>query len=119
MPGKSDTPGRVLDVVSLAAPAGDEVIVLGRRLADEFDVAAEYAFDPALGRWRGIAPSPLDGVSESAWIRESAWTGDLLLVGSRDRKMAAYDPVADCWLRLPELPLPELPQNARTWRAME
>ncbi len=81
--------------------------MLGDRDRQDSIQSLGFAFDPARGRWRAIAPPPIDDA------RETAWTGSLLLVAAPDRQMAAYDPTADCWLLMPEMPLPELPENAR------
>ena len=90
---------------------GNEVVVAVGRVGPETVWTEWHAFDPATGRWRGLAPSP-DAAGHLAW------TGDLVLVvGGRDA--AAYDPAADCWLEMPPVPLPELPENAMTARADE
>ena len=73
-----------------------EVIVLGgERHSDG------AAFDPANGRWRLIAPSPLP-----PGVPQTAWTGDSLISVSdaAGRVTAAYDPVADRWRRLADAP---------------
>ena len=79
----------------------------------ESQVPVHLAFDLASGRWRTLAPSPL------ADTGQLAWTGTVLIEVTPDRHAAAYDPAADCWLRMPDVPLPELPANDRTMRAME
>ncbi|MEA2026079.1 MAG: hypothetical protein U9O18_05260, partial [Chloroflexota bacterium] len=112
IPGENAANGETISG-PLAVRAGREVIVLGYRDTPDSSFGVGYAFDPARGRWREIAPPPMDGGREAAWI------GDLLVVASRDRSAAAYDPVADCWLQMPEVPLPELPENEHTWRDME
>ncbi len=104
-------PGRS---VAHALWTGDEVIVFGSRAGPDSDSVDWYAFDPARGRWRDVAPSPPDRYGGSM-----AWTGDLLLVVGGDRTAAAYDPAADCWLEMPEAPLPELQENERTLRVAE
>lgn len=75
---------------------GSEVIILGgERHSDG------AAFDPADGRWRQIAASPLP-----PGVPQTAWTGDSLIavddVG--ERVTAAYDPVTDRWRRLATAP---------------
>ncbi len=113
MPGKDPAAGETINGLSEPTWTGSEVILLGYRNRPDSIESLGYAFDPARGRWRAIAPPPIDAG------RDTVWTGSLLLVAAPDRQMAAYDPAADCWLRVPEMPLPELPENARTWRAME
>ena len=43
-----------------------------------------------------------------------AWTGELLVEVTRERHAAAYDPAADCWLAMPDVPPPTLRPDART-----
>lgn len=90
---------------------GSEVIVSGTRLGPDAAWRAWYAFDPVAGRWRDVAPWPLE-----SWTGgPTTWSGQLLLA-VRGRTAAAYDPAADCWLAMPEVPLPALPETARTAR---
>ncbi|MFV2064858.1 MAG: hypothetical protein ACC726_15305 [Chloroflexota bacterium] len=107
VPMGSGTAGWAFDRVDSAVWTGDEVIVLGIRAGRDADVATNYAFDPASGRWREVAPSPLETGGMAVWA------SDRLVVASSDRAAAAYDPVADCWQEMPDVPLPELPENAR------
>ncbi len=113
MPGSDSANGETINGPSPPVWTGSEVVVLGYRDRPDSIKSLGFAFVPARGRWRAIAPPPIDDA------REAVWTGSLLLVAAPDRQVAAYDPAADCWLRLPEMPLPQLPENARTWRAME
>ncbi|CAN5792546.1 hypothetical protein BH23CHL8_BH23CHL8_31460 [soil metagenome] len=113
IPGESGT-SWAFDGPAQAAWTGSEVIVSGSRHGPDSSWRAWYAFDPATGRWRDVAPSLLG----SPYGGPLAWTGNLLLAVS-GQSAAAYDPAADCWLEMPEVPLPELPENAMTARADE
>ena len=57
-----------------------------------------YAFDPEAPTWREIAPVPI------VEPRVAVLAGGLVVVGNRDRAVAAYDPDADAWTELPRAP---------------
>jgi hypothetical protein len=101
------------------APAvwtGREVIIWGG--ADATDGAAVHsdgaAYDPASRAWRRIAPSPLTARSRHQMI----WTGKEVVVWGgitmccpvdstvHEAGAASYDPVADRWRALPDVPQP-------------
>ncbi|CAN5818265.1 hypothetical protein BH23CHL8_BH23CHL8_03390 [soil metagenome] len=82
-----------------------EMIVLDR----EEQVAAGYAFDPDRGRWRTIATPP------SPELRAAVWSGDVVVAATVDRRAAAYDPVEDAWLVLPQVPVPTGPAWRRAY----
>jgi hypothetical protein len=77
------------------------------------------AFDPATGRWRRLADSPLQ---ERAPF--SVWTGEELIVwGSTGRELhlrdgAAYDPSTDSWRPIVAAPL-ELTDATTVWTGRE
>lgn len=115
IPSTSDMSTLLFAGLPATAWTRDEVIFAGDRIEPdgESQVPVHLAFDPASGRWRTLAPSPL------ADTGELVWTGALLVDVTPDRHAAAYDPAADCWLPMPDVPLPELPANDRTMRAMD
>jgi hypothetical protein len=112
VPGTSVAPTLLFAGIPATAWTGDEVILAVDRIEPdgESQLPVHLAFDPASGRWRTLAPSPL------ADTGSLAWTGALLIKVTRDRHAAAYDPAADCWLRLPDVPLPEIGDEDREWR---
>ena len=112
VPGESEGTGWAFEGSAQAIWTGTEVIASGTRIGPDSAWRAWYAFDPAAGRWREMARSPL----ESTYGGHAAWTGELLLVAS-GRAAAAYDPAANCWLEMPEVPRPKLPESAGTARA--
>lgn len=86
------------------------------------------AYDPDRGRWREIAPAPVERVYHS----DGLWTGRLLVVwGShhppgrqlRDEAgpsfAAAYDPAADRWQQLPAPPVEHPAEAAGMWTGRE
>jgi hypothetical protein len=111
LPSRPNRRDRFFEGLRTPVVAGDEAIVLAEYGSHDDYWYTWHAFDPATGRWRDVAPSPFERNGGGV----SAWTGELLLAVSMDRS-AAYDPVADCWLSMPDVPLPELPSNAFTAR---
>ena len=88
---------------------GKEVVLAGHNIGpDDLRGQVHLAFDPSTGRWRTLAPSPLTDTGSLSW------TGELLVEVTRKRHAAAYDPAADCWLAMPDVPPPELRPDART-----
>jgi hypothetical protein len=110
VPGASEAVTWLFDTIPATAWTGSEVILAGDRLEPdgESEVPVHFAFDPATGRWRTLAASPL------ADTGSMAWTGELLVEVTRKRHAAAYDPAADCWLVMPDVPPPTLRPDART-----
>ena len=104
---------RALDGIPNAVWTGDEVVIAGHRNTPDGATPVPLAFDPGTGRWRTLATSPLDHTGELAWV------GDLLIEVTAGRHAAAYDPSDDCWIAMPDIPLPDLPANDRTMRAMD
>lgn len=80
------------------------------------------AYDPETGRWRGLAPAPLEARAGAAAV----WTGrELLVVGGFTSEPitaatdgAAYDPVEDSWRPIAPLPQPGEPAGA-VWTGRE
>lgn len=95
-----------------AAWTGREVVLWGRPLRGHPRPAAPpagAALDPAIGRWRLLPPAP--GYEHAGSRRglqglRAAWTGDRVVVigGHPDSVTLAYDPGADRWEQLPDLP---------------
>jgi hypothetical protein len=94
---------------------GHEVIAWGGQTGQQGDIRDDgAAYDPASNRWRTIAPSPIGGRS----FAQAVWTGSELIVWGgvsqccpidsviHDPAAAAYDPAADTWRRLPDVPEP-------------
>ena len=93
---------------------GAEVVYWGGTDAAGNVLADGAAYDPTVDRWRTIATAPLPGRS----AHEAVWTGTEMVVWGGFTKgccydsvihaaeAAAYDPVADRWRRLPDVPPP-------------
>jgi hypothetical protein len=85
---------------------GSELIVYGvfldrsRSLQTPDDRARGAALDPVAGHWRDVARPPLSGQAITL-----AWDGSEAIAWDHDLDSAAYDPGADTWRSLPELPL--------------
>jgi hypothetical protein len=89
-----------------AAWTGSELIVYGtfldrqRSVLAPDDRARGSALDPVTGHWRDLQVAPLSGQAIAV-----AWDGSELIGWDHDRTSAAYDPGADSWRTLPDLPL--------------
>lgn len=93
---------------------GREVVYWGGSDAGMTALADGAAYDPAADRWRAVAPSPLPPRSR----HEAVWTGTEMVVWGglagccsidsviHATEAAAYDPAADRWRRLPDVPPP-------------
>ncbi len=90
---------------------GDLIVVWGGEDQDTLEITADgAAFDPATDRWHDIPEAPI----EPRWAHEAVWTGEELLVwggtAGPDHLAACYgdgaryDPAADAWETIPELP---------------
>lgn len=100
----------------VAVWTGTEMIVWGGvvnpsgRAADGTSPNDGAAYDPAMDRWRRIAPSPLAPPSATSLGsgQQAVWAGTEMLVWAtntdRGGAGAAYDPSADSWRLLPPLP---------------
>ena len=100
-------PGTVAQVPGVWT--GTEMLVWGQGAgldADQAELPAGAAYNPAADRWRVLAPAPV-----SPRIVEAVWTGREMLVwgGQSGRRYfddgAAYDPGGDRWRTLPPAPL--------------
>jgi hypothetical protein len=82
---------------------GTELIVAGGSAERGLETAGA-AYDPALDRWRTIAPPPGFRPGRSAYsiAGPAAWDGRRMVVWSA---ALAYDPVADAWESIPPAPL--------------
>ena len=82
---------------------GHEVLIWGGAngfAPDDGAFADGAAFDPAANRWRQLAPAPSAPFS----VLDAVWTGsEAIFLG--ERIALAYDPVADSWRNLPQMPL--------------
>lgn len=93
---------------------GREVVYWGGRSASDDILGDGAAYDPAADRWRLLPPAPIP----ARFLHEAVWTGREVVVwgGVRqccpidsvihDAAAAAYDPAADRWRRLPDVPAP-------------
>ena len=100
-----------------AAWTGSEMLLWGGSSSDG-DAVDGAAFDPESNEWRPIADAPF----ASAGRPTAVWSGTEMLVfaGFNSRSVAAYDPAADRWRSLPELPRPLLAPNPTvTWTGTE
>ncbi|HEX5096872.1 MAG TPA: hypothetical protein VFX21_12690, partial [Acidimicrobiia bacterium] len=79
---------------------GSELIVVGGP-GTPFTDAAGLALDPAAKQWRKLAPFPR-GMHAEALAAD--WDGRRVVVANYDMKAATYDPRADRWTTLPEVP---------------
>lgn len=83
---------------------GEELLVL-EEMADGVIVpeVRGLAYAPASDTWREIPEVTLPFDSPRR-ISGRIWTGGDLVIVTTDRHVAAYDPVADCWTRYPDVP---------------
>ena len=90
----------------MAVWTGAELVVYGghldrnRRPVGGDDRARGAALDPATGTWRALAGAPLSGQGIAF-----AWDGRQVVAWDYALDSAAYDPAADRWSDLPDLPL--------------
>jgi hypothetical protein len=103
----------------VSAWTGEELVVWGGTGAAGEQFADGAAFAPAADEWRAIADAPLQprGGASGAWL-----DGELIVFGGRDLDVeegardladaAAYNPDADAWRELPDLPAAQA--DART-----
>jgi len=89
---------------------GKEMIVWGSS-PDSPDHLEGVAYDPATRTWSTLPASPLGRVGRESML--AVWTGRYLVVGGGDnpadlrlqKDAAAYDPVTNSWMRLPDAPV--------------
>ena len=89
---------------------GREFVIV--EVADDGPGLTGLAYDPAEDRWREIAPraAASDGLDHG--LAGALWTGSHVIVVDAPGMVAAYEPTADCWLTLPEMP-----GDATAWAA--
>jgi hypothetical protein len=112
-------------VAPAAVWTGTEMIVWGgSELLEPSGEASLHdgaAFDLAEGRWRTLAPAPLQGRSYPA----SVWTGTEMIVwggsngGTTVGDGAAYDPATDQWRLLPAAPIDSMMKPSALWTGTE
>lgn len=79
---------------------GRELIVVGGPNTP-FTAAEAIAVDPDEGSWRTLPAPPPELHAEAL---SAAWDGDRVVVVNYDMTAATYDPGADAWTRLPDVP---------------
>lgn len=105
----------------LAAWTGSEMLVWGG-FTEHWRPGRDpegAAYNPRTDRWRTMAPSPLPwGQGPVAVMADGEW----IVAATRNSGevlVAAYDPVADSWLRLPTIPAPMTRENSLAWTGTE
>lgn len=84
-------PPRGFDRGSAWAWTGQELFVFGTDNGAAFGIA----YDPGADGWREIVEPPVGP------IHDAVWTGERIVVATRDLLSASYDPSEECWSTLP------------------